>query len=99
MAIELFPASALGNEPTINRGLALGTVDMIYAGAFFAAATYRPIGIGYAPCAFRDYVHFAAYRDSNLMREMATAYGRQTGHRAQSMTYYETCARMCLGGG
>jgi len=87
-AIEVFPASALGNEPTINQGLALGTVDMIYTGASFAGATFRPIAISNAPYVFRDYAHFTAYRDSDLMREMWAGYGRQSGHQALALTYY-----------
>ncbi len=87
-AIEVFPASALGNEPTINQGLALGTVDLIYTGVAFAGATYKPISIGNAPYVFRDYAHFEAYRKSDLLREMMAGYGRQTGHQALALTYY-----------
>jgi tripartite ATP-independent transporter DctP family solute receptor len=87
-AIEVFPASALGNEPTINQGLALGTVDMIYTGVAFAGATYRPIAMGNAPYVFRDYGHFSAYRDSDLLRDLMAGYNRQTSHNALSLTYY-----------
>ncbi|WP_235961365.1 sialic acid TRAP transporter substrate-binding protein SiaP [Falsiroseomonas selenitidurans] len=87
-AIEVFPASALGNEPTINQGLALGTVDMIYTGVAFAGATYKPIAIGNAPYVFRDYGHFMAYRNSDLLREMMDGYNRQSRHNALALTYY-----------
>jgi tripartite ATP-independent transporter DctP family solute receptor len=87
-AVEVFPASALGNEPTINQGLALGTVDMIYTGVAFAGATFRPIAIGNAPYVFRDYGHFSAYRDSDLLRDLMAGYNRQTSHNALSLTYY-----------
>ena len=87
-AIEVFPASALGNEPTINQGLALGTVDMIYTGVAFAGATYRPIAITNAPYVLRDFGHFMAYRDSDLLREMMAGYNRQTNHNALALTYY-----------
>jgi tripartite ATP-independent transporter DctP family solute receptor len=87
-AIEVFPASALGNEPTINQGLALGTVDMIYTGASFAGATFKPIAVSNAPYVFRDYGHFTAYRDSDLIREMFAGYGRQSSHQALALTYY-----------
>ncbi len=87
-AIEVFPASALGNEPTINQGLALGTVDMIYTGVAFAGSTFRPISVGNAPYAFRDYEHFSAYRGSDLLRELMAGYNRQTGHNALALTYY-----------
>lgn len=87
-AVEVFPASALGNEPTINQGLALGTVDMIYTGVAFAGSTFRPISVANAPYAFRDYEHFGAYRKSDLLRELMAGYNRQTGHNALALTYY-----------
>jgi tripartite ATP-independent transporter DctP family solute receptor len=87
-AIEVFPASALGNEPTINQGLALGTVDMIYTGVAFAGATYRPIAITNAPYALRDFDHFMAYRRSDLLQDMMGGYNRQTGNQALALTYY-----------
>jgi len=87
-AIEVFPASALGNEPTINQGLALGTVDMIYTGVAFAGATYRPIAITNAPYVLRDFEHFMGYRESDLLRDMMAGYSRQTNHQALALTYY-----------
>ena len=87
-AIEVFPASALGNEPTINQGLALGTVDMIYTGVAFAGATYKPIAITNAPYALRDFEHFMAYRESDLAQEMWAGYNRQSGQHALALTYY-----------
>ncbi len=86
--IEVFPASALGNEPTINQGLALGTVDMIYTGAAFAGATFRPIAISNAPFMFRDFAHYTAYRGSDMMKELWAGYGRQSGHMVLANTYY-----------
>ncbi|GAA0588888.1 sialic acid TRAP transporter substrate-binding protein SiaP [Craurococcus roseus] len=86
--VEVFPASALGNEPTINQGLALGTVDMIYTGVAFAGSTFRPISVGNAPYVFRDYEHFSAYRGSDLLRELMAGYSRQTNHQALALTYY-----------
>jgi len=87
-AIEVFPASALGNEPTINQGLALGTVDMIYTGVAFAGATYKPISITNAPYALRDFDHFMAYRGSDLLQDMMAGYNRQSGQHALALTYY-----------
>ena len=86
--IEVFAASALGNEPAINQGLTLGTVDMIYTGVAFAGASYRPMAISHAPYALRDYAHFQAYRASDLHRELVAGYDRQTGHHALALTYY-----------
>jgi len=87
-AIEVFAASALGNEPTINQGLALGTVDMIYTGTAFAGAAFKPIAISNAPYVFRDYEHFLAYRQSDLLRELMAGYERTTSHHPLALTYY-----------
>jgi tripartite ATP-independent transporter DctP family solute receptor len=86
--IEVFAASALGNEPQINQGLTLGTVDMIYTGVAFAGASYRPMALSHAPYILRDYAHFQAYRASDLHAELAGNYDRQTGHHALALTYY-----------
>ena len=86
--IEVFPASALGNEPAINEGLALGTIDMIYTGTAFAGSRFRPIAISNAPYMFRDFDHWRAYRDSPLFTELAGGYDRATNNRILALTYY-----------
>ncbi len=86
--MEVFPASALGNEPTINQGLALGTVDLIYTGTSFAGAQYGPLAISGAPYMMRNFAHWQAYRDSELFRELSAGYGQATGHRVLALTYY-----------
>jgi len=86
--IEVFAASALGNEPQINQGLTLGSVDMIYTGVAFAGASYRPMAISHAPYMLRDYNHFRTYRASDLHRELVAGYDRQTSHHALALTYY-----------
>lgn len=86
--IEVFPASALGNEQQINQALPLGTIDMIYTGTSFAGATYKPIAISGAPGMVRDYNHWKAYRDSTLFKEMSEGYEKATGHKVVSFTYY-----------
>lgn len=86
--IEVFPSSSLGNEPTINQGLALGTVDMIYTGVAFAGATFRPLSMSNAPYVLRDFDHFQAYRNSDLLRDLIGGYNRQTGHNALALNYY-----------
>jgi len=86
--IEVFAASALGNEPLINQGLTLGTIDMIYTGVAFAGASFRPMAISHAPYAVRDYAHFQAYRGSDLHRELITGYDTQTRHHAVALTCY-----------
>lgn len=86
--IEVFPASALGNEPAINEGLTLGTIDMIYTGTAFAGSRFRPIAISNAPYVFRDFDHWLAYRNSDLLKELMAGYDRATGHKILAMTYY-----------
>ena len=86
--IEVFAASALGNEPQINQGLTLGTVDMIYTGVAFAGASYRPMALSHAPYMLRDYAHFEKYKTSDLHRELVTGYDAQTRHHALALTYY-----------
>lgn len=86
--IEVFPASSLGKEVDINEGLTLGTVDIIYTGQLFAGRSYGPIAIGGSPYMFRDYAHWAAYRDSGLFQEMVTGYRDSTGNEVITLTYY-----------
>jgi tripartite ATP-independent transporter DctP family solute receptor len=86
--VEVFPASALGNEQQINQALPLGTIDMIYTGTSFAGATHKPLAISGAPGMVRDYNHWKAYRDSTLFKEMADGYDKATGHKIISFTYY-----------
>ncbi len=62
--IQVFPASQLGNEPQINEGLGLGTVDIIYTGAAFVGGVHKPLSISNAPYIFRDFDHWKAYRAS-----------------------------------
>src|SRR3982075_1041898 len=86
--IEVFPASQLGNENQINEGLGLGTVDMIYPGVNFAAATYKPLGITGAPFILRDFDHWKAYRGSKLFADLAKGYDDKTRHKIVALTYY-----------
>jgi tripartite ATP-independent transporter DctP family solute receptor len=86
--VEVFPASSLGKESDINEGLGLGTVDIIYTGQLFAGRFYGPIAIGGAPFVFRDYDHWAKFRQSDLFRELAEGYGQATGNHIVTLTYY-----------
>lgn len=87
-AIDVFPASQLGNEPQINEGVGLGTISMIYTGVSFAGAIYKPIAISNGPYMFRDFAHWQAYRDSSLFAELAAGYEKATGHKILALTYY-----------
>ncbi|MCC6468024.1 MAG: sialic acid TRAP transporter substrate-binding protein SiaP [Alphaproteobacteria bacterium] len=86
--MEVFPASALGNEPQINQALPLGTIDIIYTGTAFAGASYKPLAISNAPYIFRDFDHWKAYRDSPLFKELADGYDKATGNKIVALTYY-----------
>lgn len=86
--MDVFAASALGNEQQINQALPLGTIDIIYTGTSFAGATYKPLAISGAPGMIRDYNHWKAYRDSALFKELAGGYDKATGHKIVSLTYY-----------
>ena len=86
--IQVFPASQLGNENQINEGLGLGTVDIIYTGVNFAAATSKPLGITGAPFILRDFDHWKAYRDSKLFQDLAKGYDDKSKHKIVAITYY-----------
>ena len=86
--IQVFPASQLGNEPQINEGLGLGTIDIIYTGAAFVGGVYKPLSISNAPYIFRDFNHWKAYRASKLFQGLAASFGQRTGHSIVALTYY-----------
>jgi tripartite ATP-independent transporter DctP family solute receptor len=87
-AIQVFPASQLGNEPQINEALGLGTVDIIYTGAAFVGGVHKPLSISNCPYIFRNFDHWKAYRASKLFKDLAGEYEKKTGHRIVSLTYY-----------
>ena len=86
--IQVFPASALGNEQQINQALPLGTIDMIYTGVAFAAASHKPIGISNAPYMFRDFDHWKKYSKDKLFEELAEGYFGATKNKIVALTYY-----------
>ena len=86
--IEVFPASQLGNENQLDKGLGLGTIDIVYVGINFVAATYEPLGITGAPFMLRDFDHWKAYRGSRLFAELAKGYEDKTRHKIAALTYY-----------
>jgi tripartite ATP-independent transporter DctP family solute receptor len=87
-AIEVFPASSLGKQVDLAEGLALGTVDIIYDGQFFAGRRYGPMAIGSAPFMFRDFAHWEAYRDSDLFLDLSDGYANATGDDIAGLVYY-----------
>lgn len=86
--IDVFPASALGNEQQIAQALPLGTIDLAYIGASFAGATYKPISIVNGPYMWRDINHHTAFSKSPLLTELTDGYFKQTGHKIVALTYY-----------
>ena len=86
--IAVFPASSLGKESDLNQGLTLGTVDMIISGLSFAARSYPRIGVGYYPFIFRDADHLLKYAQSDVFKELAEGYRKQTGIQVTAVTYY-----------
>ena len=87
-AMEVFPASALGNEQQINQALPLGTIDIIYTGTAFAGSTFKPIAISNAPYIFKDFDHWKAYRDSDLFKELVDGYYKASNNKIVALTYY-----------
>ncbi|HET9582707.1 MAG TPA: TRAP transporter substrate-binding protein DctP, partial [Bradyrhizobium sp.] len=86
--ITVFPVSQLGNENQLNEGLGLGTIDIVYVGINFVAATYKPLGISGAPFMLRDLDHWKAYRDSKLFADLVKGYDDKTRHKIVALTYY-----------
>jgi tripartite ATP-independent transporter DctP family solute receptor len=87
-AIDVFPASALGNEQQIAQAMPLGTIDMAYIGASFVGATYKPISIVNGPYMWRDFDHWKAYSQSPILTELTDGYFKQTSHKIVALTYY-----------
>lgn len=87
-AIDVFPASSLGNETQIHQSLSLGTVDIVYTGQAFAARTYPPLSIGGAPYMFRDFNHWKKYAASPVFWDLAEEYHRKSGNKVVAVAYY-----------
>jgi tripartite ATP-independent transporter DctP family solute receptor len=88
-AMDVFPASSLGNETQINQALTLATVDIIYTGQLFAGRTFGPISIGGAPFVFRDFDHWQKFSQSPLFSELAAGYQKGSGgNTVVAITYY-----------
>jgi tripartite ATP-independent transporter DctP family solute receptor len=88
--MKVFPSSSLGNEEALNEGLVLGSVDVIYTGPAFMAQSSPDIGIADYPFVFRDFAHWQAFWESDLLAEMSQAYTDATGNVLAAQTYYGT---------
>jgi len=86
--VQVFPSSSLGKEQDLYQGLQLGSVDMVYTGSFYASRDYGPMAMSSAPYMFRDYAHWASYRDSPLYKEVKDAYTAKTGNEVLALIYY-----------
>lgn len=86
--IKVFPASSLGNEVSINEGLGLGSIDLIYTGASLAGQYYGPLSLSDYPYAIRSLEHWEAYRDSGLFSELSEGYNTATGNKIMGLVYY-----------
>ncbi|MCF3933412.1 sialic acid TRAP transporter substrate-binding protein SiaP [Acuticoccus sp. M5D2P5] len=88
--IEVFPNSALGGEVDIYQGLTLGTIDMGFTGSAAASRSYEAMSIIGAPTMFRDFDHWAAYRDSDLRQAAVDGFNEASGLHAMATVYYGT---------
>jgi len=88
--IDVYPASQLGNESSLNQGLTLGAVDMVTGGSSYAARSFPRLGVTYYPYTFRSPEHLLAYTQSDIYRELTGGYEAKTGHHIVSATYYGT---------
>ena len=86
--VQVFPALSLGKESDINQGLTLGTVDIIRAGASFAASSYPPLAVTYFPFIFRDFEHQLKYAKSDVFKELAKGYDDKIGNHITALNYY-----------
>ncbi|MBK1880286.1 sialic acid TRAP transporter substrate-binding protein SiaP [Pelagicoccus mobilis] len=86
--IEVYAASSLGNEVSINEAVDLGSIDIIYTGPSLAAQHYPPLAISDYPYAIKDFAHWQSYSQSDLYRELVDKYKQATGDEIVSLIYY-----------
>lgn len=87
-SIEVYPASSLGNEVSINEAVNLGSIDLIYTGPSLAAQRYGPLAISDYPYVMKDFAHWQAYRESDLFKELSDGYHQATGDHILSLVFY-----------
>ena len=86
--VQVFPSSQLGNNNDMDKGLTLGTVDIVLSNNAFAATAYPPIGITQFPYIFRDADHLLAYAKSDTYKKLNAAYTEKTGHQIVATSYF-----------
>jgi tripartite ATP-independent transporter DctP family solute receptor len=88
--INVYPASQLGNEVSLDQGLTLGSVDIVILTNGLTAKKYPPIGVTYYPFIFRDAKHLLAYTKSDVYNRLSTGYTKAAGHKIVASVYYGT---------
>jgi len=86
--MEVFPASQLGSERSLNEQLRFGGIDAILTGQLFAANDFKPLAVGAAPYIFENRAQALAYRKSAVFRELMDGYNRATGQQMLSAGYF-----------
>lgn len=86
--MDVFPASQLGSERSLNEQLRFGGIDVILTGQLFAANDYRPLAVGAAPYIFDGRDQALAYRKSAVFRELMEGYNRATGQHMLAAGYF-----------
>ncbi len=86
--VRVYSASSLGNEVSINEGLQLGAIDLIYTGASLAGQYYPPLSLSDYPYAIKDLEHWKAYRESDLFSDLSQGYFEATGNEIMNLVYY-----------
>lgn len=88
VTMEVFPASQLGKETSLNEQIQFGGVDIILTGQLFAAGAYPPIALGGAPYIFRNRDHALAYRTSDVFKELWAGWDKATGQHIMAAGYF-----------
>lgn len=87
--IDVFPASILGKEASLNESLSLGSIDIIYTGTSFVAQVFPPFGITDMPYIYSGYEHWTLFNNSALFSELVTGYSKKTkGNQILGNNYY-----------
>jgi tripartite ATP-independent transporter DctP family solute receptor len=86
--VQVFPASTLGKEASLNQSLSLGVIDIIYTGTSFAAQTFEPLSLSEYPYVFTDLDHWQDFYSGPLFGEMAREYSDASGGNVIVATGY-----------
>lgn len=89
-AVEVFPASQLGDQNEMYEGINLGAIDLGYVGPSLLAAgsDYPAIQIHLAAFLWEDFDHFQKFQGSGIQRKLIRGFEEISGNKLLSMTYY-----------